>query len=68
MVAFFKLTSKASGELTAFFEMDVQGDNELDYLNSLKEGSKVKQISRKEYDKLMIAERDKCFVFDAQQV
>ena len=66
MVAFFKLTSKASGDLTAFFELDVQGDHELDYLNSFKDTSHVNQINQTEYEWLKISERDKCFFFDAR--
>jgi hypothetical protein len=66
MVAFFKLTSRSSGNLTAFFELDVQGDTELDYLNSFKDSSYLKQISKNEYEWLKIQEREKCFVFDAQ--
>lgn len=66
MVAFFKLTSKRSGDLTAFFELDVQGDEDLDYLNSFKEHSYVQQISPAEYKLLFRTERDKCFFFDAR--
>jgi hypothetical protein len=66
MVAFFKLTSRSSGDLTAFFELDVRGDIELDYLNSFKDSSYVKQINQTEYEWLLIAEREKCFHFDAQ--
>jgi hypothetical protein len=66
MVAFFKLTSRQSGNLTAFFELDIQGDTELDYLNSFKESSYVKQISHNEYEWLKIQEREKCFVLDAK--
>ncbi|MCU7551205.1 hypothetical protein OCK74_18940 [Chitinophagaceae bacterium LB-8] len=65
MGAFFKLTSKHSGELIAFFEFDVKDDNDLDYLNSFKETSSyVQQISLAEYDLLFREKRGKCYFFD----
>lgn len=64
MGTFFKLISKRSGELIAFFEFDVKDDNDLDYLNSFKGNSYVQQISLTEYEQLFIEKRGKCYFFD----
>jgi hypothetical protein len=64
MGTFFKLTSKQSGELIAFFEFEVKDDNDLDYLNSFKHNSYVQQISLAEYERLFTEKRGKCYFFD----
>lgn len=64
MGTFFKLTSKQSGELIAFFEFDIKDDNDLDYLNSFKQNSYVQQISLAEYERLFKERRGKCYFFD----
>ncbi len=64
MVAFFKLISKQSGSVTTFFELDVQGDKELDFLNSMKQNCYLKQIEMVEYEWLLKEQREKCYSFD----
>ena len=64
MGAFFKLTSKRSGELIAFFEFDVKSDKDLDYLNSFRENCYLQQISLAEYEQLFREKRGKCYFFD----
>ena len=66
MVAFFKLISKQSGSVTTFFELDVQGDKELDFLNSMKQNCYLKQIEMVEYEWLLKEQREKCYFFDGR--
>ena len=65
MVGFFKLICKESGKIKTVFELDVKGDMELDYINSLKKNCYVKQINYTEYEWLVIEQREKCFMLDA---
>ena len=64
MVAFFKLISKQSGSVTTFFELDVQGDKELDFLNSMKQNCYLKQIEMVESECLLTEQREKFYSFD----
>jgi hypothetical protein len=66
MVAFFKLISKQSGSVTTFFELDVKGDSDLDFLNSLKQNCYLKQIEMVEYEWLLKEQREKCYFFDGR--
>lgn len=66
MAAFFKLICKQSGDVKIVFELDVNGDIELDYLNSLKQNCYLKQIGLNEYEWLLTEQRKKNFILEVQ--
>jgi hypothetical protein len=66
MAAFFKLICKQSGDVKTVFELDVKGDIELDYLNSLKQNCYLKQIGLSEYEWLLTEQRKKNFILEVQ--
>lgn len=66
MVAFFKLINKDTGDVKTVFELDVKGDLELDYLNTLKQNCYLKQIGLSEYEWLLTEQRKKNYILEFQ--
>jgi hypothetical protein len=66
MVAFFKLICKESGNVKTVFELDVKGDLELDYLNTLKQNCHLQQIGLSEYERRLTEQRTKNYILEFQ--